>query len=52
MNKIWAFVQKFANDWSLNLAGMMTYSLITAIIPLLVGMLSIVGIVLKLGVFA
>jgi len=47
MNKIWTFVQKFANDWSINLAGMMTYSLITAIIPLLVGILSIVGLVLK-----
>jgi len=47
MNKIWTFVQKFANDWSINLAGMLTYSLITAIIPLLVGILSIVGIVLK-----
>ena len=48
MNKILTFVQKFANNWSMNLAGMMTYSLITAIIPLLVGILSIVGIVLKL----
>lgn len=48
MNKIWTFVQKFANDWSINLAGMLTYSLITAIIPLLVGILSIVGVVLKL----
>ncbi len=47
MNKILIFVKKFANDWSMNLAGMMTYSLITAIIPLLVGILSIVGIVLK-----
>jgi len=47
MNKIWTFVQKFANDWSINLAGMLTYSLITAIIPLLVGILSIVGVVLK-----
>jgi len=48
MKKILTFVQKFANDWSMNLAGMLTYSLITAIIPLLVGILSIVGIVLKL----
>jgi len=47
MNKILIFVKKFANDWSMNLAGMLTYSLITAIIPLLVGILSIVGIVLK-----
>jgi len=47
VKKILTFVQKFANDWSMNLAGMMTYSLITAIIPLLVGILSIVGLGLK-----
>ncbi len=47
MNKILIFVKKFANDWSMNLAGMLTYSLITAIIPLLVGILSIVGIILN-----
>ena len=48
MKKILTFVQKFANDWSMNLAGMMTYSLITAIVPLIVGILSIAGIVLNL----
>jgi len=47
VKKILTFVQKFANDWSMNLAGMLTYSLITAIIPLLVGILSIAGIVLN-----
>jgi membrane protein len=40
------FVQKFANDWSMNLASMMAYSLITAIFPILLTILSIVGIVL------
>ena len=40
------FVQKFANDWSMNLASMMAYSLITAIFPLLLTILSIVGLVL------
>jgi len=47
VKSILTFVQKFANDWSMNLAGMMTYSLITAIIPLLLGILSISGIVLN-----
>jgi membrane protein len=40
------FVPKFANDWSMNLASMMAYSLITAIFPILLTILSIVGIVL------
>jgi hypothetical protein len=40
------FVHKFANDWSMNLASMMAYSLITAIFPLLLTILSIVGLVL------
>jgi membrane protein len=40
------FVQKFANDWSMNLASMMAYSLITAIFPILLAILSIVGMVL------
>jgi len=48
VKKILTFVQKFANDWSMNLAGMMTYSLITAIVPLIVGILSIAGLVLNL----
>lgn len=40
------FVLKFANDWSLNLASMMAYSLITTIFPILLTILSIVGLVL------
>lgn len=40
------FVLKFANDWSMNLAGMIAYSLITAIFPILLLVLSIVGVVL------
>jgi membrane protein len=39
-------VHKFANDWSMNLASMMAYSLITAIFPILLAILSIVGMVL------
>jgi membrane protein len=41
------FAQKFSNDWSMNLVSMLTYSLITAIFPLLLGILSVAGIVLK-----
>src|ERR687883_1609679 len=40
------FGHKFANDWSMNLASMMAYSLITAIFPILLAILSIVGMVL------
>ena len=40
------FVHKFANDWSMNLASMMAYSLITAIFPILLTILSIAGMVL------
>ncbi len=48
MTFIKTFVPKFANDWALNLAGMLTYSLITAIVPLLVALLSLAGLVLNL----
>jgi len=48
MNFIKTFVPKFANDWAINLAGMLTFSLITAIVPLLVAMLSLAGLVLNL----
>lgn len=40
------FVQKFSNDWSMNLASMLTYSLITTIFPILVAILTIAGLVL------
>ncbi len=41
------FVLKFANDWSMNLAAMIAYNLITAIFPLLLAILSIAGFVLQ-----
>src|SRR5579885_700467 len=42
-----AFATKFSNDWSMNLVSMLTYSLITTIFPLLLGILTIAGVVLK-----
>ena len=38
---------KIVNDWSLNLAGMIAYSLITAIFPILLFILSIVSVVVQ-----
>jgi len=43
------FVFKFANDWSMNLASMIAYNLITAIFPILLAILSIVGLVLRIS---
>ena len=40
------FAQKFSNDWSMNLASMLTYSLITTIFPILAAILTIAGLVL------
>ena len=40
-------VFKFANDWSMNLASMIAYNLITAIFPILLAVLSLVGLVLR-----
>jgi len=40
-------VLKFANDWSMNLASMIAYNLITAIFPILLAVLSIIGIILQ-----
>src|SRR5207248_11351151 len=40
------FALKFFNDWSMNLASMLAYNLITTIFPILLVMLSIVGMVL------
>lgn len=47
MKVIGTFLKKFSNDWTMNLAGMLAYSLITAIFPLLLGILSIAGIILS-----
>ena len=40
-------VLKFNNDWSMNLVSMIAYNLITAIFPILLALLSIVGMVLN-----
>ena len=48
MGTLKAFWQKFNNDWSMNLAGMLTYSLITTIFPLIIGIFSVAAIVLNL----
>ena len=44
--RVTTFVLKFANDWSMNLASMLTYNLITAIFPILLAVLSLLGIAL------
>ena len=44
-------VVKFANDWSMNLASMIAYNLITAIFPILLAVLSLVGFVLRLTAY-
>ena len=44
-------VFKFANDWSMNLASMIAYNLITAIFPILLAVLSLVGFVLRLTAY-
>lgn len=41
------FGQKFNNDWSMNLASMLAYNLITTIFPILLAILSIAGIALQ-----
>ncbi len=47
MNGLKTFIQKFGNDWSMNLVSMVTYSLITTIFPLLLGILTIVALILN-----
>lgn len=47
MGTIKTFVVKFANDWSMNLASMLAYSLITTIFPILLLVLSVGAIVLQ-----
>lgn len=47
MTTLETFATKFTNDWSMNLVSMLTYSLITAIFPLLLGLLTIAALILK-----
>src|SRR5581483_6802642 len=44
-------VFKCANDWSMNLASMIAHNLITAIFPILLAVLSLVGVVLRLTAY-
>jgi membrane protein len=46
LDGITVFVRKFANDWSMNLASMLAFNLITTIFPILLLILSIAGMVL------
>src|SRR5260370_23620312 len=43
---IQAFLTKFTNDWSLNLAAALAYNLLLSIFPILIAILSIFGLVL------
>ncbi len=47
MTTLKTFVQKFTNDWSMNLASMLTYSLITTIFPILAAILTLAGLILQ-----
>src|SRR5215467_3938295 len=42
------FFLKFGNDWSLAFAGALAYSLLTAVVPIIIAMISILGSVLRL----
>ncbi len=41
-----AFFQKFSNDWSFILAGSLAYSFLTALFPILIALIAILGFVL------
>jgi len=41
------FILKFLNDWSLDLASMVAYSLLVALLPIAVTLLGFVGLILK-----
>jgi YihY family inner membrane protein len=43
------FLDKFNNDWSMMFAGSLAYSLLTAIVPILLAILSVLGFVLGQG---
>ncbi|MBA2678766.1 MAG: YihY/virulence factor BrkB family protein [Ktedonobacteraceae bacterium] len=40
---IQAFITKFSNDWTMNLAAALAYNLLTAIFPIILAILAIVG---------
>jgi YihY family inner membrane protein len=40
------FAQKFSNDWAMSFAGLIAYSLLTAMLPIAIALLGILGLVL------
>jgi YihY family inner membrane protein len=40
---LWVFFTKFTNDWSMTFAGALAYSLLTAVVPIIIAMFSILG---------
>ena len=41
------FFMKFGNDWTMNLAAMLAYNILTAIVPILLALLTILSLVLQ-----
>src|SRR5579875_871354 len=40
------FAQKFSNDWAMSFAGLIAYSLLTAMLPIAIALVGILGLVL------
>ena len=43
LTSLQGFLKKFNNDWSMTLAGSLAYSLLTALVPILLAILSVLG---------
>src|SRR5438876_8152499 len=41
------FINKFNNDWVMNLAGIMAYNLMMAIFPIVIALFGIIGLILN-----
>src|SRR6267142_4278854 len=41
-----AFIAKFSNDWSMSFAGLLAYSLLTAMVPIAIALVGIFGLIL------
>lgn len=41
-----AFITKFTNDWSMSFAGLLAYSLLTAMLPIAVALFGVLGLIL------
>ncbi len=48
VNPLKNFIIKFNNDWSMNLAGILAYNLLMAMIPIAVAIIAIIGQILRL----